>query len=96
MQVKLPSVLGVDIKSRLGWVRQIASPATTIDCSAVKYTLGKSVGYVLQSTTGANLAYLFAVHPKTTPLPSDAPVLVAKHGPIDGDELDVTDVSAPI
>jgi hypothetical protein len=47
MQVKLPAVLGVDAKSRLGRVRQIAALPTTIDCSAVKYTLGKSVGHVL-------------------------------------------------
>ena len=40
MHVKLPAVLGVDAKSRLGRVRQIAAPPTTIDCSVVKYTLG--------------------------------------------------------
>ena len=45
MHVKLPAVLGFDAKSRLGRVRQIAAPPTTIDCSVVKYTLGKSVGH---------------------------------------------------
>ena len=54
MQVKLPAVLGVDVKSRLGRIRQIASPPTTINCRAVKYTLGKSVGHVLQNTSGKN------------------------------------------
>jgi hypothetical protein len=55
MHVKLPAVLGVDAKSRLGRVRQIAEPPTRIDCSVVKYTPGKSVGHVFQSTAGANL-----------------------------------------
>lgn len=91
MQVKLPAVLGVDVKSRLGRVRQIAAPPTTIDCSAVKYTLGKSVGHVLQNAAGANLVYLFPTRPKATPLPSDAPVLVATDVSVDADELDLTD-----
>ena len=70
MHVKLPAVLGVDAKSRLGRVRQIAVLPTTFDCSTVKYTLGKSVGHVLQNTAGANLLYLFPIRPKTTPLPT--------------------------
>ena len=65
--------------------RQITMPPTTIDCSAVKYTLGKSVGHVLRNAAGENLLYLFAAHPKTTPLPSDAPVLFAKGVSVDQD-----------
>ena len=91
MHVKLPAVLGVDAKSRLGRVRQIAAPPTTIDCSVVKYTLGKSVGHVFQGTAGANLLYLFPIRPKSTPLPSDAPVLVAKDVSVEVDELDLTE-----
>jgi len=91
MKVKLPAVLGVDAKSRLGRVRQIAAPPTTINCSAVKYTLGKSVGHVLQNTAGANLLYLFPTRPKATALPNDAPVLIAKDVPVDANELDLTD-----
>lgn len=90
MQVKLPPVLGIEAKSRLGRIRQIAAPPTTIECGAVKYTLGKSVGHVLQNADGANLLYLFPTHPKATPLPSDAPVLVAKDVSVDADELDLT------
>lgn len=93
MLVKLPAVLGVDSKSRLGRVREIAAPPTTIDCSVVKYTLGKSVGHVFQSTAGANLLYLFPIRPKSTPLPSDAPVLVAKDVSVDVDELDLTEAT---
>ena len=48
MRVKLPPVLGVDLKSRLGRVRQITVPSTTIDCTAIKYTLGRAVGHVLR------------------------------------------------
>ena len=91
MHVKLPAVLGVDAKSRLGRVRQIAAPPTTIDCSVVKYTLGKSVGHVFQSTAGANLLCLFPMRPKLTLLPSDALVLVSKDVPVDVDELDLTE-----
>ena len=91
MHVKLPAVLGVDAKSRLGRVRQIAAPSTTIDCSVVKYTLGKSVGHVFQSAAGANMLYLFPIRPKSTPLPSDAPVLVAKDVSVDVDELDLAE-----
>jgi superfamily II DNA or RNA helicase len=91
MRAKLPPVLGVDVKSRLGRVRQITVPPTTIDCSAVKYTLGKSVGHVLRDATGANLLYLFAARPKTTSLPSDAPVLFAKGASVDQEELDLTE-----
>ena len=91
MRAKLPPVLGADVKSRLGRVRQIALPSTTIDCSAVKYTLGKSVGHVLRDAAGENLLYLFAARPKTTPLPSDAPVLFAKGVSVDQEELDLTE-----
>jgi len=91
MQVKLPAVLGVYANSRLGTVRQIVAPLTTINCRAVKYTLGKAVGHVFQNGTGANLLYLFSTHPKAAPLPSDAPILVAKNVSVDVDELDLTD-----
>ena len=91
MQVKLPAVFGVEAKSRLGRIRQIAAPPTTIDCCAVKYTLGKSVGHVLQSAAGANLLYVFSANPKSTLLPSDAPVLIVKDLSIDMDDLDLTD-----
>ncbi|MBX9792730.1 MAG: DEAD/DEAH box helicase family protein, partial [Burkholderiaceae bacterium] len=91
MRVKLPAVLGVDVKSRLGRVRQIAAPTASLEGSAVKYTLGKSVGHVLRNGAGANLLYVFPVQPKATPLPNDAPVLVARVAFIDVDELDLTD-----
>lgn len=91
MRAKLPPVLGVDLKSRLGRVRQISVPTTTIDCSAVKYTLGKSVGHVLRDAAGANILYPFAARPKTTPLPNDAPVLLAKGVSVDQEELDLTE-----
>lgn len=91
MRVKLPAVFGVDAKSRLGRVRQIAAPATMIDCNAVRYTLGKSVGHVFQDAAGENLLYLFPTNPKATPLPSDAPLLVVKDVSVGSGELDLTD-----
>ena len=91
MQVTLPAVLGVDAKSRLGRVRHIVAPRAKIACRAVKYTLGKSVGHVLQSTAGVNLVYLFPTSPKAMALPSDAPVLVAKYASVDVDELDLSE-----
>lgn len=91
MRVKLPAVFGIDIKSRLGRVRQIAAPATTIEGSAVKYTLGRSAGYLVRNAAGANLLYIFSTRPKTAPLPNDAPVLVATLAIADTDEQDLTE-----
>jgi superfamily II DNA or RNA helicase len=90
MQVKLPAVLGFDAKSRLGRVRQIAAPQTTINCIAVKYTLEKAVGHVLQNIAGENLLYLFPTRPKTPLHLSDAPVLIAKNVSVNVDKLDLT------
>jgi superfamily II DNA or RNA helicase len=77
MRLKLPPVLSVDAKSRLGHVRQIAFPAVTIEGSAVRYTLGTSVGHAVRDDAGASLLYVFPKRPRTAPLPDDAPVLVA-------------------
>jgi len=90
MQVKLPAVLGIDTKTRVGRVRQITAPATTIEARAVRYTLGRSVGYVFQDTTGANLLYLFPTRPNAASLPSDAPVLFAKGAEVTDDPIDLT------
>ena len=90
MQVKLPPVLGIDAKTRVGRARQISAPATTLDARAVKYTLGRSVGYVFQDTTGANLLYLLSARPDPTSLPGDAPVLFARDPVAAVDLLDVT------
>lgn len=91
MRVKLPPVLGADLKSRLGRVRQITVPSTTIDCTAIKYTLGRSVGHVLRSATGTSLLYVFPNHSKAIALPSDAPVLFAKDVSLDLEEIDLTE-----
>lgn len=60
MLAKLPVVFGINAKTRLGRVRQIAEPSITIDYKAVKYTLGNSGGHVLRDDAGANLLYLFS------------------------------------
>lgn len=91
MLAKLPVVFGINAKIRLGRVRQIAEPSITIDCKAVKYTLGKSVGHMLRDDAGANLLYLFASCPTTAPLPNDAPVLFAKGVLVGEGDLDLTD-----
>lgn len=91
MRLRLPAVLGVDVKSRLGRIRQITGPSVTIDCSPVKYTLGKSVGQMLKNMAGANVLYVFPTPPKPTLLPNDAPVLVVNHLSVDADEQDLTD-----
>lgn len=90
MQVKLPAVLGVNAKTRVGRVRQITAPPTTIEARAVRYTLGRSVGHVFQDSTGANLLYLFPARPHATSLPGDAPVLIAGDAVVTDDPLDVT------
>ncbi|MES2838853.1 MAG: DEAD/DEAH box helicase family protein [Pseudomonadota bacterium] len=90
MQIKLPAVLGIDTKTRVGRVRQITAPATTIDARAVRYTLRRAVGYVFQDAFGANLLYLFSTRPDVASLPSDAAVLFAKGAVVAADPLDVT------
>lgn len=90
MRVRLPAVLSVDIKSRLGRVRQIAAPSIAIDCTPVRYTLGRSVGTMFQSPTGATVLYAFPTAPKASLLPSDAPVLVVTDLSTQAQEIDLT------
>lgn len=92
MRLRLPAVLAVDEKSRVGRIRQIATPETLVDARPVRYTVEKSVGYVLVDPAGAPILYLFATKP-TGPLPSDAPVLVASVLSLDQAEVDLTDGS---
>lgn len=90
MQVKLPAVLGIDAKTRVGRVRQITAPATTIDARAINYTVGRTAGYVFHDATGTSLLYIFPTRPTGTSLPTDAPVLFAKDAVVAVDPLDVT------
>lgn len=91
MQVKLPAVLAINYKTRVGFVRQISAPKATIHAHTAEYTLGRSAGYICRDATGATLLYVFKTRPKAMLLPSDAPVLFAKDAVVTDDVLDVTD-----
>lgn len=93
MQVKLPAVMGFDLKRTEGRVRQVAEVEKSINCRVVKYTLGGYSGHVLQGATDENLAYVFPVSPKATPFPSDAPVLIAKNASFDSGDQDLTEAT---
>jgi len=91
MRVKLPAVLSVSQKSALGLISQISSPSREIECKAVPFTLEKSVGYLLQGESGIEHAYLFPRKPKAVISTDSTPVLIAEYGPMDLDELDLSD-----
>ncbi|KQW30593.1 restriction endonuclease subunit R [Acidovorax sp. Root402] len=79
MRVKLPAVFAVEIKSRLGRVRQITEPQRLIEGCAIRYTLEKDIGIIIRDSNGLNLLYLFPARPKTISFPNDAPVLIASY-----------------
>lgn len=89
MRLRLPAVLAVDEKSRLGRIRQIAVPETLVEGRAVRYTVERSVGHVFLDGADTPVLYLFAKKP-TGPLPSDAPVLVSDGLSLDQAEADLT------
>lgn len=90
MRLRLPAVLAVDEKSRLGRIRQIVAPETLVEARAVQYTTERSVGHILVDAGGDHLLYVFATKPMS-PLPSDAPVLVATGLSADQEEADLTE-----
>ncbi|MES2356604.1 MAG: DEAD/DEAH box helicase family protein, partial [Pseudomonadota bacterium] len=90
MQVKLPAVMSVNAKTRLGIARQILMPGETISCNAVRYTADKADGYVLTGDDDEHLVYVFARKPKTTVFSPDAAVLVVKYESFEVQALDLS------
>lgn len=86
MRVKLPAVFTVEVKSRLGSIRQIAEPERVIAGNAIKYTLDRSVGHILRDEHDSNLLYLFSTGTRATSLPNDAPVLFANYEITDAEQ----------
>lgn len=91
MRVKLPAVLSINRKSDFGLTTQISAPATDVECTVVPFTFEKSKGYLLQDGSGADYAYVFPSKPKA-PIPSNStPILIAKIGSIEVEEIDLSD-----
>lgn len=90
MRLSVPSVKGVDVKHRTGFIGQLMHPARDIEGEWTRFVLPSVSGHMLVSADG-EVVYVFPKAPKPDQLPSDGTVLV---GRIPDGSVDVIDLNA--
>ncbi|WP_112187134.1 DEAD/DEAH box helicase family protein [Ralstonia sp. GX3-BWBA] len=76
MDLKLPPVMGIDIRFKAGHVQQIIAPERTVSCDAVRYTIQSARGVKFTTEHREDL-YVFSKKPNISQLPQGAAVLVS-------------------
>lgn len=93
MQVKVPAVYSINEKSNFGTLTQLREPAKTLELHPVRFTLGKSAGYIFTNDDSEEVLYLFNAKPKEPNFTPQSPVLILKNSLVEGPELDLSDGS---